>query len=287
MSFRHSAMVATALVAISLVSLTAADQNAFAQDLGISITAQADAGSDTIKLIGTTTSDITDVTLSVKAPDGSVLVVIDQVTPDGEGNFESTFKINDRWTQDGFYTILASQGPNLNAQYSIDLEIEVRDGVAVGTSTTETNLNTGIIGDPEEPNVATPTGLELNEASFVNGSDEFTLSGMTDMVSQDIAVSIMAPNSNIITVVQISPSADGSFEEVIRTGGPLWKEDGFYTVTATQFDDPLYTASIQVDILDGTVVPEFGTIAAMILAAAIVSIIAVSARSRLSIVPRY
>jgi predicted secreted protein with PEFG-CTERM motif len=42
-----------------------------------------------------------------------------------------------------------------------------------------------------------------------------------------------------------------------------------------------------VDILDGVVVPEFGTIAAMILAVAIISIIAISAKSRLSIIPRY
>ncbi len=35
------------------------------------------------------------------------------------------------------------------------------------------------------------------------------------------------------------------------------------------------------------VVPEFGTIAAMILAVAIISIIAISAKSRLSIIPRY
>ena len=52
-------------------------------------------------------------------------------------------------------------------------------------------------------------------------------------------------------------------------------------------DDPKYTDSIEVDILDGTVVPEFGTIAAMILAVAIISIIVVSAKSRLSIIPRY
>ena len=42
-----------------------------------------------------------------------------------------------------------------------------------------------------------------------------------------------------------------------------------------------------VEIKDGVIVPEFGTIAAMILAVAIVAIIAVSARSRLSIMPRY
>jgi predicted secreted protein with PEFG-CTERM motif len=70
-------------------------------------------------------------------------------------------------------------------------------------------------------------------------------------------------------------------------GGSLWKQDGFYTVIVQQFDDPKYTASAEVDILDGVVVPEFGTIAAMILAVAIISIIAVSAKSRLSIIPRY
>ena len=56
---------------------------------------------------------------------------------------------------------------------------------------------------------------------------------------------------------------------------------------AQQFTDPKYIASAEVDIRDGVVVPEFGTIAAMILAVAIISIIAVSAKSRLSIIPRY
>ena len=43
----------------------------------------------------------------------------------------------------------------------------------------------------------------------------------------------------------------------------------------------------EIEIIGTTVVPEFGTIAVMILAVAIISIIAVSAKSRLSIMPRY
>jgi predicted secreted protein with PEFG-CTERM motif len=43
----------------------------------------------------------------------------------------------------------------------------------------------------------------------------------------------------------------------------------------------------QIEIIGTFVVPEFGTIAAMILAVAIISIIAISAKSRLSIMPRY
>jgi predicted secreted protein with PEFG-CTERM motif len=48
-----------------------------------------------------------------------------------------------------------------------------------------------------------------------------------------------------------------------------------------------YQNSAEVEILDGHVVPEFGVIAAMILAVAIVSIIVVTARTKLSLVPRY
>ena len=43
----------------------------------------------------------------------------------------------------------------------------------------------------------------------------------------------------------------------------------------------------QIEIIGTFVIPEFGTIAAMILAVAIISIIAISSKSRLSIVPRY
>ena len=41
------------------------------------------------------------------------------------------------------------------------------------------------------------------------------------------------------------------------------------------------------EIIGTFVVPEFGTIAAMILAVAIISIVAISAKSRLSILSRY
>ncbi|MGB0855805.1 MAG: PEFG-CTERM sorting domain-containing protein, partial [Nitrosopumilus sp.] len=49
--------------------------------------------------------------------------------------------------------------------------------------------------------------------------------------------------------------------------------------------DPPFTGP-QGDTIEFTVVPEFGTIAMMVLAVAIISIVAISARSRLSIMPR-
>jgi predicted secreted protein with PEFG-CTERM motif len=84
-----------------------------------------------------------------------------------------------------------------------------------------------------------------------------------------------------------SLNANGFFTKEITTGGALWKQDGNYTIVAQQGNDPKYKYSIEVGIENGLVIPEFGTIAVMILAVAIISIIAVSAKSKLSIMPRY
>ena len=289
MNFKRSTTsMAIVLMAVSLVSMTSIQQDAFAQSLGMSITATADKGSDTIMVTGKTISDITDITFRVTSPSGNNVVALGQISPDANGDFATEFKIGPLWKENGFYEITAMQGVQQNSLYTLDVLVEVTDGMAERTSVTESNLETGLLtGNPETPNVAMDAGLELDMAQFVNGSDEFTVSGVTDRVSQDITITIVAPNGNVVTVAQISPSLDGEFEKVITVGGPLWKENGFYTVNAKQFDDPKYTDSIEVDILDGTVVPEFGTIAAMILAVAIISIIAISAKSRLSIIPRY
>jgi predicted secreted protein with PEFG-CTERM motif len=73
----------------------------------------------------------------------------------------------------------------------------------------------------------------------------------------------------------------------MKTGGPLWSEDGIYTVTANQGIASEFQDSFEVEIVGGKVIPEFGTIAAMILAVSIISIIAISSKSRLSILPRF
>ena len=60
-----------------------------------------------------------------------------------------------------------------------------------------------------------------------------------------------------------------------------------YKISAHQGAASNYQTSAEIEVIDGHVIPEFGVIAAMILAVAIVSIIAVTAKTRLSIVPRY
>ncbi|MGI9567158.1 MAG: PEFG-CTERM sorting domain-containing protein [Nitrosopumilus sp.] len=286
MNFKRSTTsMAMALLAVSLISVTSIQQDAFAQSQGMAITATADKGSDIITVTGKTISHLTDVTLRVTSPSGNNVVIIDQITPDDKGDFVTEFRIGPTWTENGFYTITAMQGIQQNSLYTLEVPVEITNQMAEKTSATESNLETGLFV-PNEPNASINRGLEIY-ADAVLGSNIIEITGFTDRVSQDITLTVTAPNGNVVTADQTSPNLDGEFVSVITTGGPLWKQDGEYTVTAQQFIDPDYTVSTVVDIEDGVVVPEFGTIAAMILAVAIISIIAVSARSRLSIMPRY
>jgi len=280
MNFKRSTTsMAIALMVLSLVSMASIQQDAFAQSPGMSITATADKGSDTIIVTGMTSSGYTDVTFRVVSPIGNI-VAIDQVTPDENGNFDVKFKVG-LWNEDGYYTIQAKQGQGI---FTLTVDVQVNNGMTEKTSETESTLKTGIV----VPNVVTrDAGLELDTASFVNGDDRFTVTGTTDRVSQAVVIQVFAPNGNLVTTAQESASLDGVFTAEIIVGGPLWKQNGDYTVTAYQNDNPNYSDSIVVDILDGKVIPEFGTIAAMILAVAIISIIAMSSKSRLSIMPRY
>ncbi|HEY4680158.1 MAG TPA: PEFG-CTERM sorting domain-containing protein [Nitrosarchaeum sp.] len=284
MSFKRSATsMALALMALSIISITSIQQNAFAQDTGMSISATASEGSDTISISGHTRSQITDITFTVISP-GLNVVSIDQVTPDVNGDFTTEFKVSPMWKESGFYTIEIEQSPHGSSLYKASLRVEIINGRTSETDVTESTLETGFF----EPKVTVRTGLIIKEANSMAGSNTIAIIGTTDSAST-ITMKVIAPNGNIVTADQFAPVLDekGHFLKDITTGGPLWNQDGQYTIVAQQGDDPRYKHSIEVGIKDGVVIPEFGTIAVMILAVAIISIIAVSAKSRLSIMPRY
>ncbi len=286
MNFKRSTTsMAIAIMALSLISMTSVQQDVFAQTLGMSITATADQGSDTITVTGITVSDITDVTFVVKSPSGNNVVAVAQVSPDDDGSFTVTFKVGQTWTEDGFYEIEAMQAVHANSLYTLNVLVEVTGGMTEETSVTESNLErSDILTDLTT--VTRDAGLEIS-ADAVEGSTTIEITGSTDRMSEGITLTVTSPNGNIVSIDQVLPDVNGEFTSVFTTGGPLWTQDGDYTITAHQNDNPLYNDSVAVEIIDGVVIPEFGTIAAMILAVAIISIIAISAKSRLSIIPRY
>jgi len=284
MSFKRSTTSVTlALIALSIISITSIQQNAFAQETGMSVSAIASEGSDTISVSGHTMSQITDMTFTVISPSLNVISV-GQLTPDANGDFAIEFKVNPMWKESGFYTIKVEQSPHGSSLYKASLRVEIINGMTSETDVTESNLETGFF----EPKPTERKGLVIKESNAMAGSNIITVMGTTDSANS-ITIKVIAPNGNVVVVDQFAPILDTNshFLKDITTGGPLWNQDGQYTIVAQQGDDPKYKYSIEVGIKDGVVIPEFGTIAVMILAVAIISIIAVSAKSRLSIMPRY
>jgi len=124
------------------------------------------------------------------------------------------------------------------------------------------------------------------EADAVEGSTTITITGHGTAGSVPVIVKAVAPNGNVVAIDQINPDDDGGFTSTIGVGGPMWKQDGIYTITASQGTATQNQATVEVEIADGAVVPEFGTIAMLILVVAISSIVVLSAKSRLSFTPR-
>ena len=136
----------------------------------------------------------------------------------------------------------------------------------------------------EKPVIA--SGITMR-AEAENGSDIIKILGNTSFRGTDITLIVSSPVGNLVTIDQVTPGIYGDFEVELKIGEPMWKEDGMYTITANQGDASEYKESIQVEIKEGVVVPEFGVIASLILAISIIAIIAVSAKSKLAILPRY
>jgi predicted secreted protein with PEFG-CTERM motif len=259
-------------LALTIMSVSAIGQNAYAAGGGMSLS--ADCSGSSCDVSGTTDRNDQDVTVVITASNGNK-VSIDQLSA-SSGSFSTTWNVSA--SDDGTYTISANQGSS--SKYSLSVSVDVSGG----SSDSSASVSNQIASAGAEETTAAASGLSLS-AGGIEGSTTIDVSGTTDR-NGDITLKVTAPNGNIISVSQISPSG-GSFMTTIETGGALWSQDGMYAISAHQGAASNYQTSADVEIIDGHVIPEFGVIAAMILAVAIVSIIVVTAKTRLSLVPRY
>lgn len=218
------------------------------------------------------------VKLFVTDPDGFLVFAPEAKIGDG-GEFSKLINPPIPSFNVGVYTVTAT--------HEDTLERASASFVVVAQDLPRNDIQIPIEEPQEEPIAAAPKGGILLSANATNGSDIIKVFGNTSVWGTDLTLIVKSPAGNLVSIDQITPGIGGAFEAEIKTGGPLWKEDGFYTITANQGAGEVLKQSIQVQIEDGVVVPEFGTIAAMILAVSIISIIALSAKSKLSIIPRY
>ena len=211
------------------------------------------------------------ITVTVVSPLNSI-VTIDQLTVADDGSFETTLNTaGGMWKYDGTYTIKVNYG---SAEKSNSAKVELTGGVAF------------------TPNYSTPIVSKQCGANEITASDQcipFSISGGTVTSATinagdngSIIISINAEDDGTLIVTPSKTTATGIF--MVLVDGEEWDDA---EIVANKVTVMFPAGAETIEIVGSHVVPEFGTIAAMILAVAIVSIIAISAKSRLSIMPRY
>jgi len=233
------------------------------------------------------TSTGTDVILQVISPIGN-MVSIYQVTPDSEDNFsvEIATEIGGQWKESGTYIIKATHYyGNFQTQFDYGLTMSAQ----VKPSNTEA-------AEPTEGLDFSPMDESSDNVSVIHLEDY----NVYYKITGGKILKIIPDVENTSLIIEIETWGDGELmitlpKEVIDTdeGSFFILVDGEETVYYSQDESdsrtliiPFYNGSEIIEIIGTFVIPEFGTIAAIILAVAITSIIVLSAKTRLNIVPR-
>ncbi len=210
------------------------------------------------------------ITVTVVSPLNSI-VTIDQLIVADDGSFETTLNTaGGMWKYDGTYTIKVNYG---SAEKNNSAKVELTGGVAY------------------ETNYQTPTANKQCGAKELTASGQcvpFSISGGTvtsatlNTNDNSIVIMINAEEDGTLTVSPSTTIQKGIF--MVLVDGEEWDD---VEIVANKVTVMFPAGAETIEIIGTFVIPEFGTIAAMILAVAIISIIAISAKSRLSIIPRY
>jgi len=215
------------------------------------------------------------VALKVLSPNGNIAGVA-QPEVNSDGSFVGTFNTSGyAWTNNGTYQITATY---LGIDTTISVEIKDVIGIGVTAETATVSIaetETTSAYEFPEGQIAYDITCSDTSPSFRGNSDDSTLD-----------VYIDATGDGELTIVLdeeiIKPFDDGSFFILVNN-----EEIQDFVQEGNKLTIPCKVGDEKISIVGSWAIPEFGTIAVMILVVAIVSIIIVSAKTKLSLVPKY
>lgn len=264
----------------TIVVTTFLSASAFAEsEFNIQVSPETIKSLETVLVTGTITNvdDHKPVRLSVMGPDGAIVYA--PLVPIEDDKFRKLLQPTIPSFKEGIYTITATHeelATNAQVRFIVTAQEIPRNPIEESSK-----------GDIRiESNKVISSGISIS-ADAINGSDVIEISGITNYKGTDITLIVTSPIGNIVTIAQVTPGTYGNFDTQIKVGGPLWKEDGTYTITASQGTESERTESIQVEIEDGVVVPEFGILASLVLIISIIAIIIFTTKTRINVLPRY
>ena len=218
------------------------------------------------------TSRGTDVTIVVTGPMG--IVQIDQVAISSDGSFSTTINTASAMMKyDGEYKIKATYGTqDINHVVYVNLVGGLEAGSLAGHEGHDEGHHEEVYDLASEVDYSISGGDVHSITANVNGN---SLVVVIQDAEDGGELTITLP-SDVIT-----PFNDGTFFVLVNDEESDDASQDGNTITV-----PFDADATTVEIIGTHVVPEFGTIAAIILAVAITSIIVLSAKTRLSIMPK-
>ncbi|MBT6807223.1 MAG: PEFG-CTERM sorting domain-containing protein, partial [Nitrosopumilus sp.] len=221
--------------------------------------------------------------LIIQSPNGNI-AYIGQMTVNSDNQFSTEINPGGSyWKIPGTYTIQITQNENNQANTSFEFK-----GI---TNVPENELEQNIMEDivTDDPviidSIVTATTLTIQESTDLI-SYEITNGKITNVIPDLDAVSLLidieAINDGSITLtiprlVLDATINDKDDEFFVLVDGEEVDFEEISTLTDRTLTIEFLAGSEQIEIIGTFVIPEFGTIAAMILAVAIISIIAISA----------
>ena len=191
------------------------------------------------------------------------VVAIDQIPVASDGTFKTSLSTaGASWKYDGTYTIKVTYG---NQQVNNRALVQLTGGI--------TGIGAGCgPGELSASGVCIPYTIT---AGSVSGA-------MFSAASNSLTVQISSLADGKLTINPPTDAIRGIF--MVLVDGEEW-DDAVINGNQVTVDFPAGTNEIE--IIGTFAIPEFGTIAALILAVAIISIIVVSSRTRLNVLPKY
>ena len=265
---------------ISLPIAFAEEEALGAQKISLMTDNTAYQEGDVITITGTIEKVIPGMPVSLQVFFEKNLMQVSQVNVSQDGKFSDTITAaGPQWQNEGTVTIKANYGGDTSTELNIEFfkntageyvsnyEVKIEDA---GTFDVQYTMKGGVVSSMQlnQKNLSLEIEITTNSDGNLNinlprdSIDSKTKDGM------DINFIVLMYESNSVIPVQTDFTKIESDNEF------------------RSLNIPIKNGDTKIEIVGTHVVPEFGTIAMIVLAVAIVSIIAVSAKSRLSIMPR-
>jgi len=206
---------------------------------------------------------------------------IDQISVNSDGVFSTTISTaTPTMKYDGTYLINAKY---VDAETTVSVELtNAIEASETGTTVTGTTVTGTTVTGPSGESFYKLGAGQIEYDMTCNATPAFFANADDD----SIVIYLDPTDDGIITLTLheelIKPFEDGTFVVIVNN-----QEMQDFTQVGNTLTIPCAAGTEKIEIHGSWAIPEFGVIAAMILAVAIISIIVITAKTRLSLVPRY